>query len=372
MPKTKKRVRLAESKKPTVIKEAAIISPWVDFLCAGGVSIVGMICLLAYLIPNYSPQTGTGIILGNVLLLQALINWPHFMASYRLLYMPLENIRRYKSSAIYVPAVLLLAAAAALLSGGGLHDGVLQINQDISYIVWLIAAFYLAWHYTGQTWGMISVFSQLHGIQLDNTERRILQGGLKTLLVWHVVWGGQDLPVSLLGPLYPYVPWIFSVASIAALISFLAGVGALLKLKRRTGKSLPAQMLAPWLAIYVWYLVLFIEPNAYIYVQLSHSLQYLIFPLRIELNRKGIYRLDLQAAGHLAWSARYYLVLVVSGGVFFYLPGQLMASGTQQYTVAVLIASMISIHHYFVDGSIWKMGDPHVRRSLFLHLNNQK
>ena len=33
-----------------------------------------------------------------------------------------------------------------------------------------------------------------------------------------------------------------------------------------------------------------------------------------------------------------------------------------------LLALIVNIHHYFVDGAIWKISNPKVRRDLFAHL----
>jgi len=368
--KHKKNTRTATPSVEQVAEENSIISPWVDFLCVGGISIIVMVGFLAFLIPNHT--TGGGRVnFGDALILQALLNWPHFMASYRLLYLPVENIKKYKSSSIFVPAALIAIIIIAIISGDGTQGGVLHVDQQISYLVWLGAAFYLAWHYTGQAWGMISSFSHLAGIKMDNLERKTIRTGLRILLAWHVVWGAQDLPEAWLGGAHQYVDDLLQLMSIAAVLALIAGSAAFLRIKKRTGKSPTIQMLAPWLAIYLWYLVLYFEPSAYIYVQLSHSLQYLIFPLRVELNRRGYYKLDTNAAKQLLWSTRYYVVLIASGLMFFYLPGKLFESGSQTYSIAFLIASAISIHHYFVDSCIWKISNPDVRQSLFCHINRK-
>ena len=65
---------------------------------------------------------------------------------------------------------------------------------------------------------------------------------------------------------------------------------------------------------------------------------------------------------------KYYVLLVILGGVMFYAPDILVNDGQQQYTFALLIASAISIHHYFVDGCIWKISNPDVRKKLFAHV----
>lgn len=348
---------------------SSIVSPWVDFICVGGLSIVVMLFLLAYIMPSYSwEKSEASVSLGSVILLQALINWPHFMASYRLLYSPKENIRRYPAASIWVPCALVVIIFIAVITGEGFKDGILYVNQDVSYFVWLGAAFYLAWHYTGQVWGMVSTFAHLHKVTFLPQEKLVLRGGLRILLVWHVIWGMQDLPAHWLGIVHNWIPVLLQIFSYAAIVAFLASIYVFYLVKRRTGVYPTSQLVSPVVAIYLWYLVLYFEPSAYVFVQLSHSLQYLIFPLRVEMNRKGVERLRLSDLKEMVWLARYYLVLVAIGSVLFYVPN-LLEAGSQVYTIGVLLASGIAIHHYFVDGAIWKIGDPHVRESLFKHLN---
>jgi len=346
----------------------SVIGPWVDFLCVGGLSIVLMSGLLLYILTQGGPDGDPrNINFGQLILLQALINWPHFMASYRLLYIPKENIAKYPFAAIYVPGILLIIVLASLGFTAD-ESRTLVVDQDISYFLWLGAAFYLAWHYTVQAWGMVASFAFLAGITMSETEKLLIRSGLRILLAWHVVWGAQDLPATWLGPLHPYIPELLKLVSIAAFIAFFIGIGTFIRIRQRTGLSPTPQMIAPWLAIYLWYLVLNFEPDAYMLVQLSHALQYLIFPLRIELNRAGLARLNGEVLKHFLWGGRYYGVLLVTGCLVFYVPGALFTASSQPYTIAIVIASVVSIHHYFVDGSIWKISNRDVRKRLFSHL----
>ncbi len=43
----------------------------------------------------------------------------------------------------------------------------------------------------------------------------------------------------------------------------------------------------PYIALHVWYVVLYVYPKALVWVQISQALQYLPFPIRVELNRAG-------------------------------------------------------------------------------------
>lgn len=345
-----------------------ILSTRIDFWMTGGVSIVVMCVLLAYIaLQGVSPSPDRAALLGNAVIFQALINWPHFMGSYSLLYRPRENIKKYPFAAIYVPLALVLVVIASVATENNASWSSISVNQDVAYLFWLTAAFYLAWHYTGQAWGMIAAFSRLSGLELTSGERFVVRAGLRSLLVWHVVWGAQDLPEHWLGGLHAYVPVMLQLMNVVCGVAFTAGIAVWARTSKRTGAAPDARILASWLAIYLWYLVLYFMPEAYPVVQLSHALQYLAFPLRVELNRAG-------APGQtrpLAWSARYYGLLIVAGLIVFYLP-QAVSNLAQQYSLAFMIASAVSIHHYFVDGCIWKIGNPDVRRSLLAHLSTAR
>jgi hypothetical protein len=349
-----------------IISTKSLISPAIDFWCVGGLSIIVMCALILYYQVN--GITNNGINFQAILVMQLLINWPHFMASYRLLYAPAGNIKKHYVASLVVPSTLVLLITYAIFSAHGDDSSVVYIDQTITYYIWLIAAFYLAWHYTGQAWGMVAVFSKLAGIKLNGEERFLIRFGLRVLFVWHVTWGAQDLPESWLGPLHPYLPAILNYISLLAFISFFMGVVGFLKIMSRTGKVPSKQMVAPWLAIFLWYLALSINPDAYIFVQVSHALQYLIFPFRVHLNEKRFFKVDCNSAVQFIYAGKYYLILILLGGLVFYSPELLFNNAQQGLTLATLVASAISIHHYFVDGCIWKISNPDVRKRLFKHV----
>ena len=56
-------------------------------------------------------------------------------------------------------------------------------------------------------------------------------------------------------------------------------------MRRRTGQLPPARALVAWFAIFVWYAVMARDPKALFWIQIAHALQYLAFPIRVELNR---------------------------------------------------------------------------------------
>src|SRR4051812_13907930 len=87
----------------------SIINPVVDFLSTGGLSLIVFVPLLL------SGRTDLVLVgAGAQAWLAALINMPHFMASYRLVYRSRETIMRHKWASIYVPLILVAYSAIAL------------------------------------------------------------------------------------------------------------------------------------------------------------------------------------------------------------------------------------------------------------------
>jgi hypothetical protein len=161
---------------------------------------------------------------------------------------------------------------------------------------------------------------------------------------------------------------------VAALV--LGGVG-LAKMRRRTGKLPPARALVAWAAIFVWYAVMARDPRAIFWIQIAHALQYLAFPIRVEINRTSA--APARSAGRLAAHMAFYGVglLAASYLVAQVVPATAMSIvgnvfGEQPGRVApILILMFINIHHYFTDGVIWHISNPEVRKELFAHVHAQ-
>lgn len=343
----------------------AITTPFWDALLTGGVSIVGMGAVLVYVLLYGGPIAFAD---ADWIALTILVNSPHFMASYRLLYSSRAEIVAHRWSTIGVPALLFgtLVVAAFLPERDAIYAQLV-----------LLSSIYLAWHYTGQAWGMVSAFGQLAGIRYTASERRAIRFGLRTLLALHVLYAlaGRLPPPEWVAP----ATWIrlyghafYGVCGLAA-ISLAAGAWGFLSARRRHGQ-LPIRTVLPWAAIYLWYPFWYFVPGGFLFVQLSHALQYLAFPLRVEVNRHA------QAAPRTAQAKRMhallvYLALVGAGAAI--LNGAPLAArwlGEGWYSTpdarAIFMAftNCVAIHHYFIDGAVWKLSNPKVRGELFSHV----
>ena len=337
----------------------AIISPLIDALCVGGLSLL---LLLPLLLSGRADLVIVGV--GMQAWIAALVNMPHFMASYRLVYRDRETINAHRWAAIYVPLIPIAYIAFA----------VWQSRETDLYvsILMTVQGGYLAWHYTGQAWGMMATYTYLDGRSFQPVERRLVRGGLYLLLAWHVAWffrwGFGD---TRFGPLLQSLYFILSVLSAVALVAGLVGLAMM---KVRTGRFPPARALIAWGAIFVWYAAMARDPRAIFWVQIAHALQYLMFPVRVEINRtrrsgSGQSRLVTHMAAYLI------LLLAVSVAMAVWIPARAMDVvadwlGRRPGEVTALsLLAFLNVHHYFTDGVMWKLRNPVVREDLFGHLS---
>ncbi|HTE44134.1 MAG TPA: hypothetical protein VK636_02730 [Gemmatimonadaceae bacterium] len=337
-------------------RPASILSPVVDFLCVGGLSLIVFVPLLL------SGRSDLVIIgAGAQAWLGTAINMPHFMASYRLVYRSREMIMKHKWASIYVPLILLAYIALALWEA--------QYSPTLVIVLVTVSSAYLAWHYTGQVWGMMASYAYLQGARFETNERLLIRTSLRILLAWHVSWFlyTQLRDPSRLRPFYLLI-------SAGTLVAFVVGVVGLAKMRRRTGKLPPAKALVAWVAIFVWYAMMARDPKAIFWIQIAHALQYLAFPVRVEINRNTATpsRSSRSVAAHMAMYAG--VLLVVSFVIAQVVPGAAMGAVADIFgeepgrAAPILILMFLNIHHYFTDGVIWKISNPEVRRDLFAHL----
>lgn len=337
----------------TAAPKAAMISPVVDALCIGGLSLLVLLPLVL---------TGRADLIlvsaGVQAWMTALINMPHFLASYRIVYRSRESIRAHPWAAVYVPIILFAAAVFSVVMAS-------RTDLWISALLTIQNA-YLAWHYTGQAWGMMATYAFLGGAPFTKTERRLVRSGLYILLAWHVVWFFHNA----------YDTWglapVYNLVTLLSAFALASGGIAFYLVKARTGKFPPGRTLIPWAAIFVWYAAMarFGLP-ALFWVQIAHALQYLIFPIRVEVNRT---RKSQQS--RLVWHMAVYLAVLLSASIVMAVlfPAGAMAVVTNWLgsrpgqVVGFAILAFLNIHHFFTDGVVWKLRNPAVREDLFGHI----
>jgi len=332
----------------------AVTTPLIDTICVGGLSILGVGALLLFDRQEVEP-----FVFAKFLILVAVLNGPHFTASYRLLYSSPKMRRDYPYSSYWIPLALVGYSIFAL------YQAQPQNGQGV-YIsaLFQLTAFYLAVHYTGQTWGMMATFSYLCERPFIPREKFILRNVLWCLCGWQIVWATGhigSIPLELYTPLERVFDYL-------AVIAMALALGTLIAYGLRIKAFPPIRVIVPLLALCTWYLLLnrHPDPAALFWVQMSHSLQYLIFPMRVEVNRhrqesgeKGLHLHMLVYAGALIFAS--YILFIASVQVL-----EMIGPGYVIY--GTVLISAINIHHFFIDGAVWKISNPEVRQDLFKHL----
>jgi len=334
-------------------RPAALISPVVDFLCVGGLSVIVLVPLLL------SGSDLSFVTVGALVWTQILVNYAHFMASYRIVYRDKATILKHKWATIWVPLLMLVALVGAVVESA-------QGSQVLLIAFFAVASGYLAWHYTGQSWGMMASFAHLRGQRFDRTEYWLIRGGLRILLCWHLAW---FLKTTLRNA--DAIEPIYNIASAATVVAALMGIAGLVRMRLRTGRAAPFLSVVAWVSIFVWYGAIARWGLAGLFlVQFAHALQYLEFPVRVELNR-AVREQPAHPMKHMAIYGG--AILGATLLVTQFVPGPtksaaaaLLAAGPDS-VAPVLISYFIGIHHFFTDGVIWKLRNPDVRKDLFAH-----
>ncbi|MEO2016967.1 MAG: hypothetical protein ABGZ53_21640 [Fuerstiella sp.] len=202
----------------------------------------------------------------------------------------------------------------------------------------------------------------------------MIRCGYHALLVWHILWAillmmgdPQNITASMWEQHLPLIKTLYHVWTGVVALTIPLGIAGFVCIWRRTGMAPPVRSYRPWIAIFLWYALIGVHPGLFDLLQIFHALQYLIFPLRVEVNQYSTTR-DVTETRAILHGIAYYLVLVIVGLVVFEGPSISQVWGDKNFALQALIASAVNIHHYMIDGVIWKLRNPEVRKTLFAHL----
>jgi hypothetical protein len=318
--------------------------------------------------------------LGVVPLVSILTGTPHYGATLLRVYESREERRKYAFFAIWV------TAAVWALFYLGLYSVLLGSLLLTLYLSWS------PWHYTGQNYGIAVMFLRRRGVPLEARTKRllylsfVLSYGL-TLLALHgasdqgsyssvAPYKGGSFQLIRLGIPSPYWEVAFVLVGIAYL-GTLVGAGAALLRVASARSLLPTATLALtqmlWFAAPVaarhWGLLgpeaplsTDLTAYAFFWVATGHSVQYLWITTYYAAGSRpagprAFYLLKTLAAGSFIWSVPGLVYgLTVEGGP--------LGGVAQGADVFILLASIVNLHHFILDGAIWKLRDGRVARVL--------
>jgi hypothetical protein len=338
----------------------------VDFLLIGAASILTYLLLYGLqwygVLPSDSrPRQVTQI----ALVLTWLCNWPHFSASSYRLYHSRDNLLQYPVTALVIPWVVLAGAIASFASPTLIAPYFVKLFR-----IWS------PYHFSGQSLGISLIYARRCGWKVSPWERFFLSGFIYSTFLAGTIraevattlpdfYGIPDHGMGL-----PY--WMVKVAD--AWMYVAGGVFVVLAALWcfRNRRPLPPIVILPAVTQYVWFVQAYTSPAFAEFVPFFHSLQYLVIAWSVQLKEK----MDLQqlkpswhyvAGESMRWGA---LNFLGGAGLFYLLPKLVSYAGFPLEFATGVILCGVQIHHFFVDGVIWKLKKKSVASPLMVNIED--
>lgn len=308
-------------------------------------------------------------------LLVLLFSLPHYGATLLRVYELPEDRRRYSLFAIGATTLLALAFIGSL--GNALVGSIILTV----YLTWS------PWHYTGQNYGVFLILLGRRGVGVAPGVKRwiyasfLLSYGLTFMAIHGLDRPDVYAPVSYAGTVYRLLPLaipasfsipVFWALAAAYVVALGVGLGSL-------WRSSSFSQVAPSLVVVatqsLWFVVPVVAryamgPQAlpglsgiydaygFLWIAAAHAVQYL-WVTAYFARRSGratsysFYFAKTAFAGFAIWTVP---VLIFAPGVLGNLP--------HEAGLAVMVAAVVNIHHFILDGVIWKLRDGRIARVL--------
>lgn len=277
------------------------------------------------------------------------INWPHFAATSYRLYSDRNHRNQFPITTYIVPLILIALLGLSLSAPETIGVGFVKF-----YFLWS------AMHFSAQSFGITQLYLSRAGIKIDRISRSLIWcviyfSFVYTFVASQVGISTQDY-FALKIPSFQLPFWMKEVTQfLYATLMVMFILWFALQKKRKIE--------IPWMVFWItvtqciWYSVYFISFfNEF--VPMLHCLQYLFLAYFIEMKEKGLDSGVSKKQFGLLWLSGKWAAINIFGGalLFYYLPllGPLLGYKNAGAFTA-LVWSFVQIHHFFVDGVIWKL-----------------
>jgi tetratricopeptide (TPR) repeat protein len=289
-------------------------------------------------------------------------NNPHYMATLYRAYHTKEDFARYRIFTLHLTVLLLLTAVAA--------------HWSIKLLPWLYTIYltWSPWHYAGQNFGIALMFARRNEIEIKRSERNALYAAFVAsfamiFLGFHSAAAAGNDPYLLNFGIPQSVARVGNALALGVFVS--GGLYALLQMGQRAGWR---KMIAPatlFATQAIWFVVpLTLQMVAGVQAPLArystgvlafmHSAQYLWITSYYA-------KREAEARPGGVWKPLAYFGVLVVGGIALFVPGPWVVSTVlhRDFTTSFFIfASLVNIHHFILDGAIWKLRDGRIAAML--------
>lgn len=308
---------------------------WADFFFAGGASILLWIVIIFFQIDVKVPFT-----------LLFFANFPHFSATIYRLYQSPQHTRQFPVTAWGLPFLFI-----ALIFSCFRYPEIVFPYLGMLYLFWS------PYHYAGQTIGLTTIYARRSGFVIGRTQRLALTSFLLSTVVYAVTSGPSaslNVGMPIVWPSFP--GWLGAAAQTVMCVSALVFAGFAVAFCIHQKRLVTPIVFLPALAQFIWFVPGPTTKTFFLFVPVFHSLQYLLIACLVQLK----VRLDVEGAERswkrvraeaLRWGVRN-----VVGGTLLFVGLPLLFSRFSPLAIWVVVAA-VNIHHFFVDGVIWKLRD---------------
>lgn len=333
---------------------------FVDYAMIGGVSILTFVLLKVF-----HSGARTELIWTIAAALSWVVNWPHFSATSYRLYHSGANIRQYPITALVVPLLIAMAVLGSFASPLGVAPWLVKV-----FMIWS------PYHFSGQSVGISLIYARRAGFTVGRRERLALSGFIfSTFLVQSAMAeAGQadTMFYSVSVPLLGLPGWVPALLRIWMCICGAALLFFVVRWSVRNKRVLPPIVLLPAAAQFVWFVLGSRLASFNEFVPFFHALQYMLVAWLMQLKEKLDSRgLEPSQRYVLSESARWGILNVAGGAFLFWLlPRVAEYSGFALPFATAVILAAVQIHHFFVDGVIWKLKNPRVSSPLLANVSD--
>jgi tetratricopeptide (TPR) repeat protein len=286
-------------------------------------------------------------------LLALVCNHPHYMATLYRAFSSRESLDTYRFYAVYLSVLCGLTLIAAHL-----FPPMVPLLFTL-YVVWS------PWHYSGQNFGLLLLFARRRGVSLTGSERRVLSFAfVASYLAWLLTVQttpssdpyvrSLDVPAAVADPIGLFLVCGFAVATVAVFARLATRTGWRVLVPSAVLISSQALwFVAPWLVqVTVGRHVspLYYTTGALAFMHCAQYLWITAFSARRE-------------SGTAAWRPTWYAVVLILGGIALFIPGPWIAStvlGFDFRETTLIFIAVINLHHFVLDGALWKLRDRRV------------
>jgi Flp pilus assembly protein TadD len=312
-------------------------------------------------------------LLAWAILLSTLTGMPHYGATLLRVYGRRADRRRYAFFAVW--ATLAIWAAFVV----GVYDRTIGSLLVTLYLSWS------PWHYTGQNYGLAVLFLRKRGIEVAPETKRWIHASfvasyLLVVLAMHgvnpQVGYGSGLPADPLEHGYRFVSLGIPAPLVGVLFPAvaLAYLAATLVAAARLRRVAAGRALGPALALSATQAAWFVIPASVAFatgVDPRHQVLFYFAWVAIGHQVQYLWITTWYAAGGRPLGERvaYLGKTFLAGAGIWTLPALVFSPsllGTVSYDLGLflLISAAVNLHHFVLDGAIWKLRDGRVARIL--------